>query len=359
MNLLAGEYRGQNASFARSGTAAAPITLQAAPGAAVVIKGSDVLSGWTRQGSTDVYTHGNFNHYFGSWGANPSDARSKARNQLFVDGAYVQEVASASALQPGTFYVDKASRQVQVRLGGGADPNQRTVEASVTGDALLKTNGHDHLVVRGLNFAHAANAPQDFAAVQVRGGSDHVLVDSVTVQYAAGAGISVGGNDNTIRNSRFNHNGQQGIHSANTTNLLVKNSETSCNNTLPGKQYDPGWEAGGNKFVRSRNAVVDGLVAHHNIGSGIWFDVNNQNATIKNSISHDNGKGIHYEISHTGKIHNNLVYQEPVQVRHAQLQPELRSSPTPRRRTASTSPAPTGSRCSTTRSSTTTAPASA
>ena len=313
VNLLSGVYRNQNPTFVRSGTATAPITLQAAPGANVTIKGSDVLSGWTRQGTSDVYTHANFDHYFGSWGTGGGDARSKARNQLFVDGAYVKEVSSQSSLQPGTFYVDKTSKNVYVQLDNGANPSQRTVEASVTGNALLSTNGHDHLVVKGLNFAHVANAPQDFAAVQVRGGSDNVVIDSVSVQYAAGAGISVGGNNNAIRNSRFNYNGQQGIHSANTTNLLVKNSETSYNNTLPGKQYDPGWEAGGNKFVRSRNAVVDGLVAHHNIGSGIWFDVNNQNATIKNSISHHNGKGIHYEISHTGKIYNNLVYKNQYQ----------------------------------------------
>src|SRR4051812_49124556 len=40
VNLLAGVYRDQNPTFVRSGTAAAPITLQAAPGASVVIKGS-------------------------------------------------------------------------------------------------------------------------------------------------------------------------------------------------------------------------------------------------------------------------------------------------------------------------------
>lgn len=313
VSLLTGVYRDQSASFVRSGTAAAPITLQAAPGAAVTIKGSDVLSGWTRQGTSDVYVHSNFNHYFGSWNANASDARGRARNQLFIDGAYVQEVSSQSALRPGTFYLDKASKNVYVQTADRANPSKKTVEASVTSGPLLATNGFDNLVVRGLNFAHNANLPQDNATVQVRGGSDNVLIDRVSVQYAAGAGISVGGNNNVIQNSRFNYNGQQGIHSANTNNLLVKNSETSYNNTLAGKQFDPGWEAGGNKFVRSKNAVVDGLVSHHNIGSGIWFDINNQNATIRNSISHHNGKGIHYEISHTGKIYNNLVYKNQYQ----------------------------------------------
>lgn len=309
VNLLSGTYRDQSASFVRSGSTSAPITVQAAPGASVTIKGSDVISGWAKQGSTDTYVHSNYNYYFGSWGSNPADARDKARNQLFVDGAYVQEVASKSAMTPGSFYVDKTNKNLYVRLANSANPGAKTVEASVTSNALLSTNGYDNLVIRGLNFAQVANAPQDQAAVRVRNGSDHVLVDGVSVQYAAGSGISVTGSNNTIVNSRFNYNGQQGIHSDNSVKLLVKNSETSYNNTLAGKQYDPGWEAGGNKFVRSTDAVVDGLVAHDNVGSGIWFDIDNRNATIKNSISHDNGKGIHYEISYGGKIYNNLVYK--------------------------------------------------
>ncbi|HEY2411163.1 MAG TPA: right-handed parallel beta-helix repeat-containing protein [Pirellulaceae bacterium] len=308
VDLLSGTYRDQYASFVRSGTTAAPITLEAAPGASVTIKGSDILSGWTQQGTSGIYTHANLGHYFGQWSANPADARSEARNQLFVNGTYVPEVSTQSALQPGTFYIDPTSKNIYLRPAGSANPNQQTIEASVTGGPLLTTNGQNNLVIKGLNFADDANAPQDAAAVQVSTGSN-IRVDSVSVQYAAGAGIDVGGSNNTIINSHFNYNGQEGIHSANSVNLLVKNSETAYNNTLPGKQYDPGWEAGGNKFVRTQNTVIDGLVSHDNIGSGIWFDIDNKNATIENSVSHDNGKGIQYEISYGGKIYNNLVYK--------------------------------------------------
>ena len=53
--------------------------------------------------------------------------------------------------------------------------------------------------------------------------------------------------------------------------------------------------------------MVDGLVSTGNIGSGIWFDMANQNATIRNCLVNQNGDGIHYEISYGGQIYNNLV----------------------------------------------------
>jgi parallel beta-helix repeat protein len=309
VDLFSGVYRDQNPTFVRSGTTAAPISLQAAPGASVTVSGSDVLGGWTQVGASGVYTHANFTHYFGEWSANPADARDEARNQLFVNGSYVPEVSSQSAIKPGSFYINPSTKTVYANLAGNANPNQKTIEADVTGGPLLNTNGNSNLVIKGLNFVHDANAPQDAAAVQVENGSSNVVIDTVSVRYAAGAGISVTGNNDTIRNSQFDYNGQEGIHASNANNLLVKNSETAYNNTLPGKQFDPGWEAGGNKFAHTTGTVVNGLVSHNNIGSGIWFDVDNQNATIENSISHDNGQGIHYEISYGGKIYNNLVYK--------------------------------------------------
>ena len=74
-----------------------------------------------------------------------------------------------------------------------------------------------------------------------------------------------------------------------------------------GKTVSTAWEAGGNKFSNSTNTVVSGLISVGNIGSGIWFDIANQNATISNCLVNQNGDGIHYEISYGGQIYNNLV----------------------------------------------------
>jgi parallel beta-helix repeat protein len=229
-----------------------------------------------------------------------------------VNGAYVQEVSSRSAVVAGTFYVDSAADRIYLRLSDSSSPTSKTVEVTSTSGPLLTTNGQSYIYLQSLNFAHCANGPQDTAAVRLAGGN-HCQFSTGSVQWAAGAGITINGDFHTVTGSVFNNNGQLGIHATRADDCLVLNSETSYNNTHAGKQFDPGWEAGGNKFSRTNRFVVDGLLAHDNHGSGIWFDVANENGTITNSKSYLNRCGIHYEISYTGLITNNLCYNNRVQ----------------------------------------------
>ena len=120
------------------------------------------------------------------------------------------------------------------------------------------------------------------AAVQVIGGSNNV-VNNISVKYVPCR----------PRRQRDQHPGPQqhlqlqrrgGHRRIGATNLLVQNSTTSYNNTLPGKQFDTGWEAGGIKSSASTNTVINGLTSVGNIGAGIWFDIANQNATVKNCL---------------------------------------------------------------------------
>jgi len=180
------------------------------------------------------------------------------------------------------------------------------VECTATAGALLSTNGHNNEVVNGLNFVACANTPQSASAAVIITGSNNV-VNSISVKYAAGAGLGANGYNTQVLNSNLNYNGQEGIASTGTRNLLVQNCTTSYNNTLPGKQFSIDWEAGGNKFTYSTNAVIDGLISIGNCGSGIWFDLDNQNATVRNCLLNQNGEGIQYEISYGGQIYNNLV----------------------------------------------------
>ncbi|MGA2253869.1 MAG: right-handed parallel beta-helix repeat-containing protein, partial [Thermoguttaceae bacterium] len=303
VEILSGVYRNQFNTMFRSDN----VTLQAAPGASVLISGADVVTGWTQVGSSGVYEHTGWTNYFSPQSSGTGDARSLNRNQLFVNGAYLQEVTSLAAVTPGYFYVDPTSHAIYMQLGGNANPNAGTVECTATAGPLLSTNGHSHEVIQGLNFADCANTAQmNSAAVQVIGGSSNV-VNNVSVSYAAGAGLGVSGANTQVLNGTFNNNGQEGIASSGATNLLVQNSTTSYNNTLPGKQFAVNWEAGGNKFSASTNTVVNRLIACGNIGNGIWFDISNQSATICNCLVDQNGDGICYEISYGGQVYNNLV----------------------------------------------------
>ena len=325
--VRSGTYRENNISFPNSGTASAPITLKAEAGANVVVKGSLVVTGWSPvAGTTATYRHSGWTYSFGSWiqaliddpnavdeDGDRYDARSKARNQIFVDGQIVTEVSARQWMTPGTFYLDAANDQIDLWLADGSSPAGHTVEATNTAGPLLTTNNKSYLKIEGIGFEHCANAAQGNAAVRVTGGG-RVTVDNIRVEWAAGAGFTVSsGSWFVIRNSKFNNNGQLGIHSSSAVDTLVEDCETSYNNTHPNKRYNDGWEAGGNKFSRTTRLTLNRHLAHDNMGSGIWFDIDNRNAVISNCVSYENKHGIHYEISYSATIFNNLMFNNRTQ----------------------------------------------
>ncbi len=312
VEVRAGTYRSQSASFPRSGTSTAPITLRAAAGATVILKGSRVVTSWVLD-SGSVYRSDGWTFYFGTWQTNPGDARDKARNQLFVNGVYIQEVATRASMVAGSFFIDQAAQKLYLWLSDNSSPVGKTVEADDTAGPLLTTNSQNYINLQGLQFQDCANGPQGSAAVRISGTSANCAASSLSVQYAAGAGFDIAGTSNTVTSCVFNYNGQLGIHASAPVNCTFEGCESSYNNTLPGKQYDTGWEAGGNKFALCRNLVIDRHLAHDNVGPGIWFDVDNEGSTITNCVSYRNQQGIMYEISYTALIANNICYSNSLQ----------------------------------------------
>ena len=212
----------------------------------------------------------------------------------------------------GSFFIDQTAQKLYLWLSDGSNPSSKTVEADNTSGPLLTTNNQSYIHLQGLQFQHCANLPQGNAAVRLSGGSN-CTASNCNVQWVAGAGFEVGGSNQTVTNGIFNNNGQLGLHASSATNCLVQGCETSNNNNLAGKQFDTGWEAGGNKFALTRSFTVDHHLSHDNHGSGIWFDVDNEGATITNCTCYRNMQGIHYEISYNGLIANNVCYSNNLQ----------------------------------------------
>jgi len=72
--------------------------------------------------------------------------------------------------------------------------------------------------------------------------------------------------------------------------------------------YSPGWEVVGSKFAFTSNLVVRGNLVHHNLGNGLWTDINNIHTLYENNVVRDNwGQGIFHEISYDAIIRNNTV----------------------------------------------------
>jgi len=315
VNLRSGVYRGETAKFVAGGASGNPITLQDAPGETPVVKGSRVVSGpWTLDGtSTTVYrTAWAFN--FGTWNSaftsdpqgstSGMDARNKARNQFFVDGVMLKEVPRRTDMTAGTFWVDTLTQTVCIRLSDNSDPTNHFIEGTDTQNALLRTDGKDYLMIKGITFMHDANGPQEAAAVRdynssvnTSNDSHDVTIDSCSISWAAGAGLALGGRNNLALNCALNDNGQLGLHSTRSTNNIMRGGTLLRNNKHPNKAYSIYWEAGGCKVSYSTGFLMEGVEAGNNYGAGIWFDLDNQNATIRNNRSYGNLIGIHYEVS--------------------------------------------------------------
>ena len=126
-----------------------------------------------------------------------------------------------------------------------------------------------------------------------------------------GNGVAVDmGDGMTIIDGWFHHNHQLNVYGNQRSNFEIIGGEWSHANVRPdGKNYyATGWEAGGNKFVRCTDFVIDGLYSHHNGGAGIWADGWNERGTIRNSRVEFNAKaGIFWELSYDGLIENNIA----------------------------------------------------
>lgn len=145
----------------------------------------------------------------------------------------------------------------------------------------------------------------------VRLGGIHIEVERIRVTRTDGVGIGLVGDNNFLKDSVSNYNGQLGI-AAKGRNVKLINNETSYKNQRGFNQY---WEAGGAKFIDKIGAQDFEVLAHKalfNRGDGIWFDGGsgpNKNNRISASVSaYNSGHGIHYEVSGTGLTTDNYVY---------------------------------------------------
>jgi hypothetical protein len=100
-------------------------------------------------------------------------------------------------------------------------------------------------------------------------------------------------------------NGQIGFGANGAHGLLITNCLVENNNT---KGFDRGWEAGGDKLVLCRGAVLVQSRFVRNRGSGIWFDIGNEGCTVRQCLIADNeDAGIFDEISFGLHAENNVI----------------------------------------------------
>jgi hypothetical protein len=302
-----GTYR-ERIQISSGGTAQAPITLSALPGARVVVSGADLLAdGWSPvAGLAGAYSH-DWSLRFPINGPNdlihPADPEHELTGraeQVMHNDRLLRQVLRREHLAPGTFFVDLDAKKLLVRLRDSSNPAAADLEASARSQWLA--SGASHVRVRGLTFRYAANHAQRGAFSM--GGTGWVVEDCV-FERANGPGASLHGSGHLLRRCVFQDNGQLGFGAWDCHETRLEECGIYRNNT---KGYSTDWEAGGLKVAMSRGFVMRRCRAVDNRGAGIWYDIGNEKAEVAHCYIADNDDaGVFYEISYGLHAHDNLI----------------------------------------------------
>ena len=220
--------------------------------------------------------------------------------QVFVMGYALAQVLSGDTVGPGTFFVDRTAGRLYIRSVDNADPNKVPIEVS-TRQSIFECKA-DHVRVRGIRFRYCANPAQRGAAAFQ---GKHNTIESCIFESASGPGAGFIAPDITVKDCVFQNNGQLGFTANGAHNMLMNGCVVRNNNT---KNFPREWEAGGNKICLSRNVVIENSQFIENRGSGIWFDIGDENCTVRNCLIADNeDAGIFFEISYGLHAHDNVI----------------------------------------------------
>lgn len=307
VTIHAGVYR-ETLEFKAAGKDWTEATVvAAAPGEDVVVKGSDVVTGWEK-------------HEGAIW-KKPWEVNSQL---VFCDGESLQQIAgemvpylvqdgrwagrvgeSIKDLTAGSFYVDTRAKLLYVWLKDGGDPNAHVMEVAVR-PFLLRFEG-SHVIIKGLKLTHSSTGNYVNWPACIMSGS-HIVFQDNEVTWCDFGGLGFAGSYIDLLNSKFNWCGNNGIGGNSYAACRIIGCETSYNNW---RKWSTGWHAGGMKMIPvERGLLIEGHKAFDNFADGIWIDsYDSGNVTIINCESARNaGNGIHYEIAQRAVIANNRLY---------------------------------------------------
>ena len=279
-----------------------PITIQNYPGETVWFDGSVPVPNWTKSGSVWV-TSGWGKEFSSTMGG---DAAFKARfigtnpmaadpDLVFVNGAPLKQVATATAVVAGTFAVNDAANMITI----GTDPTGKEVRASDLAQAINLSGANS--IVQGIGVRRYANGYEVKGAIRL--GNTGGTVRNVLIEDVATFGLTLSNTDKVVDHVTIRRAGQLGIGGHQTDRSVVSNSLVSGNNT---EKFKDAPVSGGLKFTAARTLRIDNVEANNNFTTGIWCDVSSYQLTIVNNTANGNGKhGIEVEVSDTGIIANN------------------------------------------------------
>ncbi len=341
------------------------IVYQAAPGARVLIKGSEIIKGWQNvQGDTWKVVlpnsfFGKFNPYrdliHGDW-FNPR-GRQHHTGAVYVDGHWLTEAASLDAVRKpvgdqalwfGQVDANQTTIWAQFK---GVDPNTNGIEINVRQTVFYPAKpGVNYLTVRGFTMEHAATpwAPPTAEQMGLIGThwSKGWIIENNTIRYSICVGVALGkyGDkwDNTSQNTAVGYVKTIERALANGWNketighhIVRKNRISNCEQAgvvgsmgcvfsqitdndifdIWAKRLFSGAEMAGIKF----HGAVDTLIARnriHNAGRGMWMDWMAQGTRISGNLCYNNTTDdLFAEVDHGPFLVDNNILLSPTAIR--------------------------------------------
>lgn len=191
------------------------ITYQAAAGESVEIRGSEAISGWTREPGTVWRStvpnscFGDFNPYSdlirGDWFKDCG--RPHHSGAVYLDGHWLAESPSRQALGPQQWYAEVGASETTFWADFGAvDPNRATTEINVRQSIFYpRQTGCNYITVRGFTLRHAATNWSPPTAEQIGLIGTHWskgwIIEDNTISHSRCVGVSLGKHGDEFDNS--------------------------------------------------------------------------------------------------------------------------------------------------------------
>jgi hypothetical protein len=301
-----GVYR-EDLYIGGNGTDNAPLIIEAAEFGKVLISGADVFTGWQPyQNLPGVYQHpwtkdwGPVeNHWRTLFGQGNESAYPDFRREMFyLDGKPLSQALRIEDLRPGSFFVDETLDRVLLWTPTGIDINSVRVEGAMRSENLdfgvLKTYQLNNLALKGLTITQGSGPV--WGAARLSG--NNILIEDSHFDRNNGMGLTINGNNITIRRTTANENGHGGIQIFNSASVLVEQSEASWNGWKMKEWGYTDTSGAGIKFVDARNILARDLKFVGNSYPGLWFDEGCLDVTVDNVLAFANDSaGLDWEIS--------------------------------------------------------------
>lgn len=306
-----GTYREEITAY-RGGSAGNYVTVAGYEKEVPVIKGSEIVTGWTLHGGNiwkKTAWKYNSQQVFVDLKDDTGLQQIGKPSSSYGSFEYPTPVGSGlSSMTAGSFYYDPASYTLYVWLKDGSSPNNHVMEASTK--RRLFFMGASHFYLKGLAFRHTSSSAFTKQGAAIELGS-YSIMDRCDVQYTDFTGVTMGylKTGAQVINSNISNNGNSGINGPGSYDFYIAGNIINRNNT---RNFNALWHAGGIKATTKAYGVVANNEVGYNKGSGIWFDYANGGKAIvvKNNYVHDNGPkeaGIFMEVTKNAAIYNNVL----------------------------------------------------